>query len=534
MISRRRFYSLLRLLLTVLIIVCYSACASAVKISPFDGNVRAGKVVISRTVDLQGKTVTLPEGCTLVFKKKGIITNGTIVGANTRIKYKKHCFDNVKIKGSWLVSEIRSEMFRSYDKSSLIDLFALQNSSISNKIYVASGVYNVSANEQRGALSLTSNTKLRLDGEIRLQPQYNNKFYNGYYIISVSRAENVEITGKGTIRGDWGSSGLTSEFGHGICVFGSKNVAISGLTIKDVQGDGIAISIGSSKVSVNGVIIEHYCRNGISIVDGSDYTINNVTVRNGGETSPFAAIDIEPNEGYHINNVQIKNMIIENCTVGVSGCLSKNASVDNVRYNGLRITGATKCCLTSSAFSNLEFEDVYIGKVGENAEIMRFIGNQSLSLKKVVVEAGNNKAKYPFYLDNGRLKVESCRFECPQLFSWHLKDAQFVNSTFKFDSFIWTALDLDNRNMTFDNCVFDGPLYMRPNNVSFSNSTFRNSHAQRKYLVKFEDSRKTKGEYTGVVMDNNTFETNDDMTESNAVQCLTKKSEVRRTKFKRQ
>lgn len=508
------------------------SCSTVLKTFPAQQKLTTGKIIINKNVDLQGKTLSLPKGCALVFKRGGLISNGVIEGAETRIKYSGPCFNNIEIKGTWVVPVIRSEMFLSYNKNGLANLFRLQNASVKNSIYVSPGDYHVDANGQSAALPLTSNTTLQLDGDVVLDKQTNNKFYNGYYVLSVNRANNVRICGKGSISGDYKQSGIVSEYGHGICVFKSSNVSIEGLTIKNVQGDGIAISIGCSNITVNGVKIEQYYRNGISVVDGSKIVIDNVTVRNGGDTSPYAAIDIEPNEGYTIDNVLVRKMTIENCGVGLSGYVPNNAKVTNVCYKGVRMKGVIRCCMTSSLFSDLELNDVYIEDVGENAEIMRFLENRSLIMSNVLVKAANSKAKYPFYLKNENLRVENCQFDCPQLFSWHLSNAQFKNSSFVFDSFIWTAADLANSNISFDGCTFDGPLFMRPDRVSFKNCVFRNGRSNQKYLVRFEDSRKLKEDYSGVEMDNNTFETGGNVTESSAIQCLTKKNVIAKSRYR--
>lgn len=44
---------------------------------------------IVKEVDLQGRTITLPQNCTLCFSKNGSLKNGTIIGQNTRIRYSK-------------------------------------------------------------------------------------------------------------------------------------------------------------------------------------------------------------------------------------------------------------------------------------------------------------------------------------------------------------------------------------------------------------------------------------------------------------
>lgn len=51
--------------------------------------------------DLHGETVTVPKNCTLWFKPGGSISNGTIIGQNSRIIADEKVFDNISINGTW-------------------------------------------------------------------------------------------------------------------------------------------------------------------------------------------------------------------------------------------------------------------------------------------------------------------------------------------------------------------------------------------------------------------------------------------------
>ena len=168
---------IIRFWLLVVVMTSVCSCATVLESYTPEQKLSAERIVIKRQVDLRGNTLSLPEGCTLVFKKGGLISNGTIEGSDTRIKYKGPCFDGVIIKGTWNIPNIRSEMFLSYDKTNLTNLFKLQNGSIKNRIYVAPGLYYVNSNVQRAALPLTSNTTLILDGDIMLEEQTNNQYY---------------------------------------------------------------------------------------------------------------------------------------------------------------------------------------------------------------------------------------------------------------------------------------------------------------------------------------------------------------------
>lgn len=67
---------------------------------------------VKNTYDLKGQTIIIPKGCTLKFVG-GMISNGEIVGQNTRIIAKKETiFDrNLEIRGTWSVESAYSEWF---------------------------------------------------------------------------------------------------------------------------------------------------------------------------------------------------------------------------------------------------------------------------------------------------------------------------------------------------------------------------------------------------------------------------------------
>lgn len=520
------FASSIRLLIPYLCYIAFSCSQSSHIILAEAFNeitTYKGEYVIKEDIDLKGKTISLPQGCTLVFRG-GILRNGVLIGNNTRIKYQGHCFDDIDIKGTWDVPVIKSSMFVSHSFESIKNLFLLQNEKIHNEIIIERGEYHINANTQRAAIILRSNVTLRIDGTIIMDPQVNDTFNNGYYAIYIYHAENVIIKGLGTLIGDLGKSKIQSEYGHGICIFESENVRISGLTISCFHGDGIGVSLNNKNVIIDGLTIDSYYRNGVSIVDGKNISVSNTTIKNGGATDPFAAIDVEPNEGNHISNVKIKNVDISNCRVGIAGYVPKNASAVDVVYDCIRITGISNSCINSSNFTSLYFNNVTITDCGDETQVMRFIGNTYLSLKKVTISAANNKAKYPFYLNSVETLCEDCFFICPQLFSFHLSRARFINSRFKYDSFVWTAGNLTNNDLHFASCKFDGPLFMRPNNVSFINCEFRNTQSSKPYLVCFEEPLGDIKKESSVVMENNTFRLGGSIPRGSAVRSTVQKS----------
>lgn len=70
--------------------------------------------VIRGNVDLRGETISLPTDCTIKFKR-GAMSNGTIVGADTRIVgVKSRIFRNLSFDGRFLIDYIDYRMFSGY------------------------------------------------------------------------------------------------------------------------------------------------------------------------------------------------------------------------------------------------------------------------------------------------------------------------------------------------------------------------------------------------------------------------------------
>jgi hypothetical protein len=95
-------------LLTYLLLVLLTGCASQeIAISANNGDslqslfVKSNTTyVISSAVNLNGQILTLPNNCTLRFKQKGALLNGTIKGNHTLLSGNPY-FDNIRIRGTF-------------------------------------------------------------------------------------------------------------------------------------------------------------------------------------------------------------------------------------------------------------------------------------------------------------------------------------------------------------------------------------------------------------------------------------------------
>lgn len=268
--------------------------------------------------DLNGEEITVPKDCILDFKG-GSFSNGTIVGNGTSIKANNTViFNSIKIQGLWNVTNIYSSWFRDiYSNNVLKELFNLSNADILNNIYINNGEYTVSAIESdNNILKVKSNTNLYIEGHIILEP--NN--LDSCSIISIIKAENVFIVGSGTITGDKDSHlGATGEGGDGINISGGKGIVVSGLTIHNCWGDCVYIG-GWSGINENITIKDFHLyngrRQGISITWGNNITIKDGKINDISGTEPYSCIDLEPNTGCVVSNINIDNVKM-NSTKGV-------------------------------------------------------------------------------------------------------------------------------------------------------------------------------------------------------------------------
>lgn len=113
----------LRILTMSVLVVCTSSCAST------RGYRSGNDYVIDRKVNLKGGTLTIPEGCNLVFKGKGKILNGTVVGQRTSIVAEKRLImENVSIarEGTWNTERSYPEWFGTCEKPSYDSKMAIQ------------------------------------------------------------------------------------------------------------------------------------------------------------------------------------------------------------------------------------------------------------------------------------------------------------------------------------------------------------------------------------------------------------------------
>lgn len=285
--------------------------------------------VIHEKYDLKGRNIQIPTGCTLFFDG-GSFANGTIIGDNTKIACRKTdiLFHNIKIKGTWNVSNIYSKWFdfslRKHNTEDLKNISKLQNDSVHNHIYFHNIEIAVSLLDREDLFVLTSNTVVDFD-KAKLFVTSNSN--HGSNLILIKDKSNVEIKG-GFFKGDIRShkkidKSISDEWNHCLCIKdGSVNVRISGMHISEFFGDGIDLvdsglpinNKNPKEITIKNCILDNNGRQAISIESGINVLVENCQLTNTGKihkTKPSSGLDIEP---YNPNAI-IKNILIKDCKI---------------------------------------------------------------------------------------------------------------------------------------------------------------------------------------------------------------------------
>ncbi len=184
-------------------------------------------------------------------------------------------------------------------------------------LLVPDGTYMINAvlNNNQG-LQLRSNMTFRMSSGAVLKALPNGSA--AYSILFLPRVSNVNIIG-GTIEGERSAhTGTGGESGMGIFVASSQNVYIEGVTAKECWGDGFYIggSAGSTNITLCNVVADHNRRQGLSVVYADGVVVRNSTFKNTQGTLPEAGIDIEPNAGETVANMQILGCTFTNNSGG--------------------------------------------------------------------------------------------------------------------------------------------------------------------------------------------------------------------------
>ena len=193
-------------------------------------------------------------------------------------------------------------------------------------VLVPDGVYMVDAVGDR-LLKIRNDTTLKLSPGATIKAIPNGS--QNYAVLTVAGVSNVTITG-GTLEGDRSQhTSKEGQWGMGVMIIeGSKNITVSGVTSKEMWGDGFYVGTAQD-VTFCSVVADHNRRQGLSVIEVERLEVTNSVFSNTQGTRPSAGIDLEPDDvKQRISNVRIhKSKFLNNKGPGILVAGKKNASL---------------------------------------------------------------------------------------------------------------------------------------------------------------------------------------------------------------
>ena len=440
------------------------------------------RYVIKCVVDLKQKRLTMPSGCTLEFASGGQIVSGYLTGNKTRIEGETDSiFRYTNISGTFDVPQISTRMFEKVTyENALKDVMALANPDVQNTVTIEAlpdgQVYKASTEEGRDIVHVPSNTDVVLHGTIKME----GSSEESYSIFCVDGAENVSFSGDGTIIGDRAThTGETGEWGMGINIVGSRNVHVTGLTIRDCWGDCIYVGrsngVESSNVEIDNCLLTGSRRQGISVVACYGAEMHDLEIRDIRGTDPQAAIDVEPNAGDTCSGAWIRNVTVRNCYLGIIGTTPGDAvsEITDIHIEHCDIESevlglnAENCSLFDVKHTSVKAE--YSGLRSHISTVKldsctfapyegKRLESDIIVLWDVYLDARNSEFHGDKFIDNPKatpaskqMMVANNRIFCPV--ELKIQAGQFIGNTITSDQAPMLSLILGNGNVIRDNTL---------------------------------------------------------------------------------
>jgi parallel beta-helix repeat protein len=174
-------------------------------------------------------------------------------------------------------------------------------------VLVEDGTYMIDAINH---LQLKSNMTFRMTKLAVLKAIPNSQPNSG--IIRIENASNVNLVG-GTIQGERNEhKGNDGEWGMGIEIYASQNVILENIISKDNWGDGFYVGNKTLNSLFCAITADNNRRQGMSITSADGVTIKESIFKNTNGTAPMDGLDIEPNKGETVANIQVLNSLFLN------------------------------------------------------------------------------------------------------------------------------------------------------------------------------------------------------------------------------
>jgi polygalacturonase len=249
-----------------------------------------------------------------LYYVRAYATNSAGTGYGTQVSFTTGAF-TVNVKNTGATGN------GSTDDTRAIQTAVNQVAGTGGTVLVPDGTYMINA---LTSLKLGSYMTFKMEAGAVLKAIPNDAY--GYSIVKIENASNVIVIG-GTIKGERNehltpgnipappytdpkcpsANSCYGQWGFGIRISGGSNIYIDGVLAMDCWGDGFYVDGHATNVNFFAVTADYNRRQGLSIVDASGVVVKNSIFKNTRGHNPQAGIDLEPDAGKSVTNVQILN-----------------------------------------------------------------------------------------------------------------------------------------------------------------------------------------------------------------------------------
>lgn len=295
--------------------------------------------IVSKVIDLNKETIILPSNSILLFKKNGLLKNGSVQFNKTQLKWRrnKSLFKDCSLEGKLSNNKLFISQFgvvadgKSDDGPLINEVFSIIDGIGCELIFDCDGDYGVSSPQRRTTIMVGSNTVVTFKGKGFLKLCSTSKLgavlsleNNAHDVI----INNVQIDGGGekVIVGNSGQNGVGAGYFSNFWINGGiirnchkgRDVSINGEFLPGDGGKGIQIESAACQGGVfDGAKIENChaaisCHRNFQLKGGIDVQFLNILGENCEQFAIVHQTNGEDSTGTE-QRVVIKNFIARNC-----------------------------------------------------------------------------------------------------------------------------------------------------------------------------------------------------------------------------
>ena len=367
------------------------------------------RFIIQYDYNLNGGTLTVPEGCTLDFQG-GSLNNGSVIGNNTRVL--QQFKGNAQLKGSFNSNEV---YVTQYNILNVIGIFDCNKFILTSDITLTEG------------LNITTNFNIIIDGNnTTLKVPYINLISNNTKARLCITDTNISITGN-TLHG---------SDSVGFSAVGFNQSELYNSFIEDSYNEGHnSLYLRGSNVIIDTLSVSSTSQNNkVLLYNAPDVILKNSKFNN---LSRVQCIGVTQENNYCI----IDNNILTNCLGGiiVNGGIKYNITISNNKLYNCGSGIAEKAAL------NVHGGD---GTIIIDSNIVQESNGSFLDLDSSVSEAVSGNGL--FYVTNNIFETDTVE-DNNGVSLWYLPKCFVSGNRMKT-----SAVKYRNSNINFSNNIFEG------------------------------------------------------------------------------